>query len=102
MNYETLRVLFEWICDSLEDDSERYHFHFQGGFGFESPEEVVMVFIFEGTTLVFRFPASSFKIASEESSKDGEPLSADQCLHMTETLRSFPGGFQELFSPPSE
>lgn len=103
MNYETLRVLFEWICDSLEDDAERYHFHFQGGLGFESPQEVVMVFMLEGATVVFRFPASSFETPEEESPSTGTSLSADDCLHMTETLRTFSGGFQDLFaSTPSE
>lgn len=103
MNYETLRVLFEWICDSLEDDAERYHFHFQGGLGFESSQEVVMVFMLEGATVVFRFPASSFEPAEEEAPSLGTSLSADECLQMTETLQSFSGGFQDLFaSSPSE
>lgn len=99
MNHETLRVLFEWLCDCLEDDSDRYHFHFQGGFGFESPHEVVMVFVFEGITVVFRFPANAFH---SEGPKSSEPLSADECLQMTEVIQSFPGGFQELFTEPSK
>jgi len=101
MNHETLRVLFERLCDSLEDDSEQYHFHFQAGFGFESPQEVVMVFLFEGIAVVFRFPASTFAF-EEEAMGDEEPLSADQCLHMTEELQTFTGGFQELFSESLE
>ncbi|MGE3279002.1 MAG: hypothetical protein AB7J40_04405 [Candidatus Altimarinota bacterium] len=100
MNYETLRVLFESLCDYLEDDSDRYHFHFQGGFGFESPQEVVMVFIFDQLTLVFRFPASLFEW-TEEAPSTKNSISVDECLSMTEALRSFSGGFQDLFSSSS-
>lgn len=103
MNYETLRVLFERLCDYLEDDSDLYRFQFQGGFGFESPQEVVMVFVFEELAIVFRFPASSFDQLEESSAQEEKrPLSADECLTMTEALQACSGGFQDLFSVSSE
>lgn len=97
MNFQSLRALFDLLCERLEDDQVRERLHFEAGCGVEFPEGVIMIFVFQHLVLVCRFQASDQlgKPVVHHLSQD-QPVSAQDCLDMTLALREAKG-FQELF-----
>jgi hypothetical protein len=98
MGYLQLRILFELLCDGLEGEQNHIPLHFEGAYGLELPEYVLMVFVFQEGLIVCRFAVedSYDKPRALFSRKKG--ISANDCIEMTDQLRSFSGNMTELFA----
>lgn len=97
MNFETLRALFERICDCLEGDAEHYHLLFKGAYGIEHSSGVVMIFCFEGLTVIWRFWSLDLEMSGCSCDDQPEPLSTDECLAMIKDVNNWEGGFSSCF-----
>ena len=99
MNYESLRVLFESLCDYLAHEGAS-PLRFQAAFGFETPAGVEMVFVFSQPQLM---KASHFAVLfrfglSHPFSPRATPISGDESIALIERVWAAKDGFQELFS----
>ena len=100
MHHESLKALFEQLCQYINRGSERCFMHFEGGIGIDMPDGAMMIFLFDRMVLVYRF---------EDVLTDAKPLSqsifpqkslaSDQCIDMIGALEAHQGWVSELFSP---
>lgn len=101
MGYLQLRLLFELLCDGLEEENAHIPLHFEGAYGLEMPHRVLMIFVFQEGVMMCQFEVQEDLDESEDAALRvfaSEQLSANECLDMTESLRSFSGNFSELFA----
>lgn len=86
MENSSLRYLFEFLCDQLEQVDPQLGF--RAAYGLESPFGVDMVFVFEKLVMVCHF---------QHDEEYKEPFQEDECIDMIGSLKNHKGGFAELF-----
>ncbi len=97
MGYLQLRLLFELLCDGLEEENAQLPLHFEGAYGVEVPSCMLMIFVFQEGLMLCKFAVEDNFDQPRALGSFSDALTMDECLDMQKELNGHVGAFSELF-----